>query len=153
MKKKVRELLEEKGNKIFTIDVGKNLKDVTKMFLEVNIGALIVVNKKGEIQGIISERDIIRKLAKTDNAINEMSVKEVMTTQDKLIIGNPDDDIQYIMKVMTSNRIRHILIICNEGKCKTEGLISIGDVIKALLKDLNYENKMLKDYIESSYPV
>ena len=153
MKRKVCELLEEKGSEIYTIDVGKNLKDATKMFIEMNIGALIVVNIKGEIQGIISERDIIRKLAKTDNAINEMSVEEVMTPHDKLVIGNPDDDIQYIMKVMTTNRIRHILIICSEGECKTEGLISIGDVIKALLTDLDYENKMLKDYIEGSYPV
>lgn len=153
MKRKVRELLEEKGSEIYTIDVGKTLKDATKIFLEKNIGALIVLDDKGKIQGIISERDIIRKLAKTNKAINEMSVETVMTPQAELVIGNPEDDIQYLMKVMTANRIRHILIICSEGECKTEGLISIGDVIKALLTDLDYENKMLKDYIEGVYPI
>jgi len=57
------------------------------------------------------------------------------------------------MKVMTTNRIRHILIVSSEGDCKIEGLISIGDIIKYLLTDLDYENKMLKDYIKGSYPV
>ncbi len=153
MKRKVRDLLKEKGSEIFTIDIGKTLKDATKIFLEKNIGALVVLDGKGEIQGIISERDIIRKLAKTNNAINEMSVETVMTPQAKFIIGHPEDDIQYLMKVMTTNRIRHILIVSSEGECKNEGLISIGDVIKALLTGLDYENKMLKDYIKGSYPV
>ncbi len=153
MKHKIRDLLEKKGSEIFTIDVGKTLKDATKIFLEKNIGALVVLNDKGEIQGIISERDIIRKLAKTNNAINEMSVETVMTPRDEIVIGHPEDDIQYLMKIMTTNRIRHILIICDEDGYKTEGLISIGDVIKALLTNLDYENKMLKDYIEGVYPV
>jgi len=153
MKRKVRELLEEKGSEIYTIHVGKTLKDATKIFLEKNIGALVVLDDKDGIHGIISERDIIRKLAKTNEAINEMSVETVMKSQAELVIGNPEDDIQYLMKVMTTNRIRHILIVSSEGDCKTEGLISIGDVIKYLLTDLDYENKMLKDYIKGSYPV
>jgi len=153
MKRKVRELLEEKGSEIYTIHVGKNLKDATKIFLEKNIGALIVLDDKDGIHGIISERDIIRKLAKTNEAINEMSVETVMKSQEELVIGNPEDDIQYLMKVMTTNRIRHILIVSSEGDCKIEGLISIGDIIKYLLTDLDYENKMLKDYIKGSYPV
>ncbi len=153
MKRKVRELLEEKGSEIYTIHVGKTLKDATKIFLEKNIGALVVLDDKDGIHGIISERDIIRKLAKTNEAINEMSVETVMKSQAELVIGNPEDDIQYLMKVMTTNRIRHILIVSSEGDCKTEGLISIGDVIKSLLTDLDYENKMLKDYIKGSYPV
>ena len=153
MKRKVRELLEEKGSEIYTIHVGKTLKDATKIFLEKNIGAIVVLDDKDGIHGIISERDIIRKLAKTNEAINEMSVETVMKSQAELVIGNPEDDIQYLMKVMTTNRIRHILIVSSEGDCKTEGLISIGDVIKYLLTDLDYENKMLKDYIKGSYPV
>ena len=153
MKQKANDILYEKGREIYTITIEKTLKDVTKLFLKKDIGALVVLNDKGEIQGIISERDIINKLAKTDEEIEEMNVKTVMTPQNKLIVGNPEDDIQYLMKVMTVNRIRHILIVSNKGECKMEGIISIGDVVKALITNLDYENKMLKDYIGGTYPI
>ena len=153
MEQKVSELLKEKGSEIFTIDAGKTLKDATKIFLEKNIGALVVLDDKGEIKGIISERDIIRKLAKTNNAIKDMAVESVMTPQDEIIICHPEDNIQYLMKVMTNNRIRHILIISIGDELKNEGIISIGDVVRALLTNLNFENKMLRNYIKGSYPV
>jgi len=153
MNQKANDILTEKGRKIFTIDNDKTLADSTKIFLEKNIGALVVLNKKGQIQGIISERDIIRELAKTDQEIKDRSVETVMTPQSKLIIGTLDDDIQYLMNVMTKNRIRHILIVSNPCECTMEGIISIGDIIKSLMTNLNHENKMLKDYIEGTYPV
>ena len=153
MNQKANDILNEKGRKIFTVNIDKTLKDVTTLFLEKNIGALVVLDDKERIQGIISERDIIRKLAQTDKEIKNMNVKTVMTPQAKLIVGNPEDDIQYLMNVMTTNRIRHILIVCNKDGFKMEGIISIGDVVKSLITNLHHENKMLKDYIEGTYPV
>ena len=153
MKRKASDILNEKGREIFTIESNKTLKDATKFFLKKNIGALVVLDAEGKIQGIISERDIIRKLAKTDEEIQDMNINTIMTPQSELIVGNPDDDIQYLMNVMTINRIRHILIVSEKGDCKIEGIISIGDVVKVLLTHLNHENKMLKDYIEGPYPI
>jgi CBS domain-containing protein len=153
MKRKVGDLLKEKGNTVYTIENTKKLKDSVKMFNEKRIGALIVLNAEEEIQGIVTERDILMRLAQTEGEIKDMSVKMVMTPKEKLIVGTPDDNIEYIMKVMTSNRIRHIPIVGGEKQTKLEGLISIGDVVKALLSDVGYENKLLKDYIEGAYPV
>lgn len=155
MKQTASDILNEKGRVIFTINIRKTLKDTTEIFLDKNIGALVVLDDDEKIKGIISERDIIRKLATSDEEIEAMNIKSVMTPQSELIVGNPDDDIQYLMNVMTINRIRHILIVSDKGgsKFKMEGIISIGDVVKALLTNLNHENKMLKDYIGGTYPV
>lgn len=153
MKRKVRDLLKEKGYEVYTISCKGTLKDAVKLFNEKHIGALLVVDTNENIQGIITERDIMMKLARTEGEIKDMSIKLVMTPREKLIIGTLDDSIEYLMKVMTTNRIRHIPIIGGDGKSKVQGLISIGDVVKVLLKDMDHENRMLKDYIEGSYPV
>jgi CBS domain-containing protein len=153
MKRKVGDLLKEKGHAVYTIENTKKLKDSVKIFNEKHIGALIVLNEDEEIQGIVTERDILMRLSQTEGEIKDMSIKMIMTPKEKLIVGTPEDNVEYIMKVMTSNRIRHIPIVGGEKQTKLEGLISIGDVVKALLSDVGYENKLLKDYIEGAYPV
>jgi len=72
-----------------------------------------------------------------------------MTPRERVIIGRKTDDIQYVMTMMTTNRIRHLPILA-EGKII--GLISIGDVVKALLDKSEYDKKMLEDYITGKYP-
>jgi CBS domain-containing protein len=153
MKRKVSDLLKEKGKVVFTIEDNKKLRDAVRMFIDKRVGALIVLNEDGDIQGIVTERDILKRLALAAGEIKGLSVKMVMTSKEKLIVGTPDDSIEYIMKVMTSNRIRHIPIVGGESQIKLEGLISIGDVVKAMLSDVARENKLLKDYIEGTYPV
>jgi CBS domain-containing protein len=153
MKRKVGDLLKEKGHAVYSIEDTKRLKDAVKLFNAKRVGALIVLNEEEEIQGIITERDILMRLAQTEGEIKNINVKNVMTSKDKLIVGTPEDSIDYIMKVMTTNRIRHIPIVGGESQARLEGLISIGDVVKALLSDVGYENKLLKDYIEGAYPV
>ncbi len=153
MKQKVSDLLKEKGHAVYSIPNTARLKDAVKTFNEKHVGALIVLNEAEEIQGIVTERDIMIRLAQTEGEIKDMNVKMVMTPKEKLIIGTRDDSVEYLMKVMTTNRIRHIPIVGGECKCKLEGLISIGDIVKSLLGDLGHENKMLKDYIGGAYPV
>lgn len=153
MKRKVSELLKEKGHEVYSIQNTARLKDAVKVFNEKHIGALIVLNEAEEIQGIVTERDIMVRLALTEGEIKDMNVKMVMTPKEKLIVGTVDDNVEYLMKVMTANRIRHIPIVSGECKCKLDGLISIGDVVKSLITDLGHENKMLKDYIGGAYPV
>lgn len=153
MKRKVSDLLKEKGHAVYTITNKGNLKDAVKLFNEKRIGALIVLNEDEDIQGILTERDIMIKLSQTEGEIKDMCVKMVMTPKEKLIVGTMDDSIEYLMKVMTTNRIRHIPIVGGEGKAKIHGMVSIGDLVKMLLNDMDHENRLLKDYIEGSYPV
>lgn len=147
MNRKVSDLLKEKGNVVFTISEDGKLKDIIKIFNEKHIGALVVVNERQEILGIVTERDILKKMAKTEGEIKDMSVKMIMTPRENLMVGTPGDTIEYLMKVMTVNRIRHIPIVEGEIEPKLMGLISIGDIMKAMLGDLNPEIKYLKDIV------
>lgn len=153
MKTKVKEMLKAKGHEVFSIATTGKLKDAVGMFNAKHIGALMVLGEDEGIQGIVTERDIMIKLAQTEGEIKDMSVKIVMTPKEKLIVGTPEDTIEYLMKVMTSNRIRHIPIVNPEDRSKLAGMVSIGDVVKALLHDMDHENKLLRDYIEGTYPV
>jgi len=155
MKRKVSDLLKEKGNVVYTIRDTARLKDAVKIFNEKHIGALMVVNEEEDIQGIVTERDILKKLAKTEGEVKDMNVKFVMTPRGDLIVGTPDDEIEYLMKVMTTNRIRHIPIVGGENECKLLGVVSIGDIVKILLDGLvmNHENRFLKDYLGKVYSI
>jgi CBS domain-containing protein len=155
MKRKVSDLLKEKGNVVYTISDTARLKDAVKLFNEKHVGALMVLNEEEEIQGIVTERDILKKLAKTEGEVKDMNVTFLMTPREQLIVGTPDDEIEYMMKVMTTNRIRHIPIVGGENECKLLGVISIGDIVKILLNGLviDQKNRLLKDYLGKAYSI
>ena len=135
-----------------TIEVHKTVHDAICKLNERGIGALIVTGVDGETCGIITERDILRECGErcirlTESPEPEESacpalVRDVMT--EHLIIGVPDDDLTYVMGIMTKNRIRHLPII-DEGALV--GVVSIGDVVNAHVEEAEFENRMLKDYI------
>jgi CBS domain-containing protein len=155
MRRKVSDLLKEKGSVVYTISDTTKLKDAVKRFNEKHIGALIVINEQDEILGIVTERDILKKLAKTEGEVKDMNVKFLMTPREDLIVGTPEDEIEYLMKVMTTNRIRHIPIVGGENECKLLGVISIGDIVKILINGLplNHENRLLKNYLGKAYSI
>jgi CBS domain-containing protein len=144
MKRRVSDLLKEKGESVYTITDDKKLKDVVKIFNEKHIGALMVLNDKDEIQGIITERDILRKLARTEGEIKDICVRFVMTPKENLTVGTLEDTLEYLMKMMTLNRFRHVPIVAGEEVPRLRGIISIGDIVKALLHDLNIDGKYMK---------
>ncbi len=111
------------------------------------IGSLLIVDKDNEIQGIIGARDVLMAVVTHPDNFKNMTVDMIMTTN--LIIGTEDDHVDYILAIMTENRIRHIPIM--QGK-ELRGMVSIGDVVKALLKEKDVENRYLKDYIADKYP-
>jgi len=155
MKRRVSDLLEEKGHAVFTISDTALLKDAVKLFNKKHVGALMVVNDKEEILGIVTERDILRKLAKTEGEVKDMNVKLLMTSREKLIVGTPDDEIEYLMNIMTTKRIRHIPIVGGENECKLLGVVSIGDIVKILLEGVTFtqETRLLKDYLHEAYRI
>jgi len=144
---KVRDILKDKGSEVITIGAEATVYEAIRTLVEKNIGALLVLDENGKIVGIITERDILKECHRRCELLKQTKVKEVMTKN--LIIGSPDDDIDYVESIMTQNRVRHLPIIANE---KLEGIISIGDVVKVLHRECKVENRYLKDFISGKYP-
>ncbi|HKJ65651.1 MAG TPA: CBS domain-containing protein [Desulfopila sp.] len=144
---KVREILEKKGRRVVTCHADNSLLEALAIFSANKIGSLLVVDANDTIQGIIAPRDILLVVLSDMEKIKELKVHEIMTTD--LIVAGLDDDIDYIQAIMTENRIRHIPIL--EG-AELKGLVSIGDVVKAQVREKEVENRYLKEYIEGKYP-
>ena len=139
---KIKEILRRKGATVHTITPDSTVQDAITLLVKHNIGGLIVREKGGGIVGIITERDILRQCASETHDPEGTLVSDAMTKE--LIIGVPDDDLTYVMGIMTKNRIRHLPVLNGE---ELEGIISIGDVVNAHLRETEFENRLLKDYI------
>jgi len=144
---KVKDILTSKGTEVITISKNKTIHEALSLFSTHRIGSLLVLNEKGHIVGIIAARDVLMQVLKLCNTINEVKVSEIMTTD--IIIGDPDDELDYVQAVMTKNRIRHLPIIDNK---KLAGIVSIGDVVKTQIKKYHVENRYLVDFITGKYP-
>ena len=138
----IREILKRKGVEVWGVKAHQTLYDVLKILVDRKIGALLVSDDKDKVVGIISERDVIRACYDHPKDFDQIRVEQEMTI--KVVIAKPTDKIEYVMAVMTNNRVRHVPIL---DKGKLEGLVSIGDVVKACLEDSTDENKYLKDYM------
>jgi len=140
----VKEILKTKGPEVVSISEEKSLPEAIASLVNNSIGALIVLNESGKIAGIISERDILRENNKDYGS--PAKVKDVMTRD--VIIGDPEDKVDYVEHIMIQNRVRHLPIIDNK---RLVGIISIGDVIKAQLNGVRVENRYLQDFIGAKY--
>jgi CBS domain-containing protein len=139
----IRDILRGKGTEVATISPEATIHDAMTALVNRRIGSLVVTDDQGKLAGIITERDILRECTTRSEQVKVTKVQEVMTTD--LIIGVPDDEVGYVMGIMTQNRIRHLPVMVGE---RIEGLISIGDVVKAQLEETEFENRYLKDYIQ-----
>jgi len=144
---KVKDILKDKGTEVVTIGTDKTIYDAVKTLVERNIGSLLVLDEKGGIAGIITERDILKECYRRFQLLKKTKVKEVMTTD--LIVASPEDSLDYVENIMTQNRVRHLPVILNQ---KLEGIISIGDVVKVQHRECKVENRYLKDFISGKYP-
>lgn len=144
---KVKDILAEKGNRVITIDKTTGVIDAMSIFSAHRIGSLLIVDTSNNILGIIGARDVLMAVVNHFDELKTMTVESIMTTN--LIVGTEDDSVDYIQALMTENRIRHVPIM--NGK-ELKGMVSIGDVVKALLTETNVENRYLKDYIADKYP-
>ena len=139
---KVSDIVKERP--LSTIAPDKTVQEAIRILNQHNIGALPVCDEKGELAGIITERDVLRLCDGGDVAKGlQQKVSAVMTKN--LIICVPDDSIENAMRVMTNKRIRHLPII-GEGR-RLVGILSIGDIVKAKLDDASTEIRFLRDYV------
>ncbi len=144
---KVKDILAKKGSQVITVREETTVLDAMSVFSSNRVGSLLVVDKNDAILGIIAARDILMAVMNDLQGITELPVSSIMTKE--LIVATEDDNIDYIQAIMTENRIRHIPVL--DGR-ELKGLVSIGDVVKLLLKAKDVENRYLKDYIADKYP-
>ncbi len=142
---KIKDILDP-GRGVITISQKDKVTDALKKLLENKISCLPVVDESGKIMGIISERDILREVGSNPNGLDRRHVGDVMTRD--ILIGLADDDLDYIMNIMSNNNIRHVPIMSGDV---LSGIISIRDVVKGLMHVVESENRYLKDYIAGKY--
>jgi CBS domain-containing protein len=138
----VRQILAGKGGDIVAIHPSAKIAEVASLMKGERVGAVVVQAPGGEITGIVSERDVTRGLAEHGGALLEMQVDRIMTKD--VVTCGPDDGIDKLMRKMTTGRFRHLPVI---EKGKMVGIVSIGDIVKHRLEELESEASLLQDYI------
>ncbi|GIK81927.1 MAG: CBS domain-containing protein [Pseudorhodoplanes sp.] len=141
----VKDILTAKGREVATISPTATLADAAKTLAERRIGALVVTGAGKRVIGIVSERDIVRILAARGKAALGLSLTEVMTR--KVVSCVETDTVSAIMEHMTSGKFRHIPVLDGE---RLAGIISIGDVVKLRLHEMETEQSALRDYIQTA---
>ena len=149
---RVRDIIQEKGGEVITINADQNIRDAIGLLNEYGVGALIVKGEGEQVVGIVTERDILRKCGEyadsmagsgvSEEAVFSSVVQDFMTKE--LVFGDSNDFPDYAMGIMTSNRIRHLPIL---DKGNLAGVISIGDLVNAHLEEKVLESQTLKEYL------
>ena len=141
MSKSLAEKLTER--ELITVNENDQLLDAINKLVKYNIGAIPVINNNKKLVGIISERDIVKALSNYKNKdysillVNQLMTKTVISCEKEVLSDK-------LMELMTIIKIRHIPIVENNAPI---GIVSIGDVVNRLIEKVQYENKMLKDFV------
>ena len=137
----VNEILGVKGTEVITVDVRTTVAELGKLLSRKNIGAALVL-EDGQLRGVASERDLVHALAERGVECLDWAVTELMKSP--VITCAPDEKVNAVMATMTERRVRHVPVV-SEGRLV--GLVSIGDVVKHRLKEIEDEAQGLRDYI------
>jgi len=138
---RLSDILRVKGSEVVTIDPDRTALDAVRTLVDHNIGAVVVVDEGAPV-GILSERDILRLTSKGSQELDRTLVADVMTRE--VVFAGETDLLPTAMETMTRHRIRHLPVIRGE---ELAGIVSIGDVVKALGSEFEEENQHLKQYI------
>jgi CBS domain-containing protein len=138
----VAHILQSKGSDVISISPTAAILEVADVLAEHKIGAVFVMGDGDKLVGIISERDIVRALAQRGSELAGAKVSEYMTSE--LITCAPDATIDQIMALMTQGRVRHLPVL---DKGKLCGMISIGDIVKRRIAEVEFEAEEMKRYI------
>jgi CBS domain-containing protein len=135
------EILDEKGRDVLQIDADASVLEAVKQMVEANVGSLLVKDA-GEVCGIVTERDYLRRVALEGRSEKDTAVRDIISRP--LIVATPQTTIDECMALMTDRRIRHVPVV-DEGD--VVGMVSIGDLVKFKSKQQSFEIKYLTDYI------
>ena len=135
-------ILKEKGGKLFSVPPNASIADVVQMLATHRIGAVLVVSEEGALEGILSERDVVRSLAENGAGTLDRSAADLMTSD--VTTATPQTTVAAAMELMTAGRFRHVPIL-EDGRLS--GLVSIGDVVKAKIANAEQEVDSLRAYV------
>ncbi len=138
----IKDILDAKGRAVMTIGAAATVCDAVASLAQHRIGALVVTDDLAHVIGILSERDIVARMAQDGGDVLARPISELMT-QD-VVTALPDDPVEDVLALMTRRRIRHLPVL-EDGKLS--GIISIGDAVKERLTDLEFEAESLRSYI------
>ncbi len=141
---RISTLLAGKGHEVATITAEMTVTEAVDALRAHGVGALVVSSDGRHIDGIVSERDIVRGLSGQLGALLTEPVRSIMTPT--VFTVSPDDDVESLMAVMTQRRIRHVPVVRDGILC---GIISIGDVVKSRIDELEKDRKELVEYINA----
>ena len=141
----VRAILEQKGHDVFTLGPNEKLSEAIRILAEHRVGALVITNDDRKIIGILSERDIVRVLAKDGVAALDLAVRAAMTP--KVKICNEKHTVNELMEIMTTGRFRHLPV---ERDGLLVGIVSIGDVVKKRIEEIEREAEEIRAYIATA---
>ena len=139
----VRQLLDRKGRELFSITPGAAVLDAIRMMAERHVGALLVL-QGDELSGIVSERDYARKVILLGRSSADTPVRDIMSTP--VLTVQPEATVEKCMQLMTEHRVRHLPVV--EGR-RVVGMVSIGDLVKAVIADQQQQIEQLESYIHS----
>ena len=146
MAETIRSILETKGRQVWSLTPDATVYDAIALMAEKGIGALPVVSE-GRLAGILSERDYARKVILKGKSSNETLVREIMTRE--VITATPDHTVDECMRMMTNHRIRHLPVFEADDLV---GMVSIGDLVKAVISSQGATINNLSNYIIGKYP-
>lgn len=141
----VKAILAAKGGDVVTIEPAANLAAAARLLSEHRIGALVIVGADRRISGILSERDIVRALANRGAGVLDEPVSQVMTR--KVVTCTENEPVAGIMEHMTAGKFRHLPVV-DQGRLI--GIVSIGDVVKHRLHEIERETAAMRDYIQTA---
>ncbi len=141
---KVSQLLQTKGRQVTTIDESRPVLEAVNELRDRGIGALIVSGERAPLVGILSERDIVRALASSGARALELPVRSIMSSH--VVTCGESETLDRLMKLMTERRIRHVPVV-EEGVLT--GMISIGDVVKHRVEQLENDKRDLLEYVSA----
>jgi CBS domain-containing protein len=141
---RISDVIRGKGAKVVTITPETSVRQLLIVLAEHNIGAVVVSSDGATIQGIASERDIVRQLTSGTDVLDR-TVSSIMTSE--VHTCEPGDHVDEVMRLMTQQRVRHVPMLIDG---RLAGLVSIGDVVKTRIGELEFEREQLADYIRRS---
>jgi CBS domain-containing protein len=141
----VKTILARKGSSVVTIDPTATVAIAAKTLTERGIGALVVTGAEGRTIGIVSERDIVRALGQRGVAVLDTPVADIMTR--RVVTCGQQDTIGELMQQMTDGKFRHVPVVEQD---RLIGIVSIGDVVKSRLEQMEQESNALRDYIRTA---
>lgn len=141
----VRSILQRKGDWVATVSGDTRISDVAAELVRLRIGAIVISNTGTQIDGILSERDIVRGVTEHGPSALDLPATALMTAQ--VLTCRLDDSIDSLMSVMTERRFRHLPVVSDDNQLL--GIVSIGDVVNHRVEELRIEAKTLREYIVS----